>query len=648
MIKTFEFDNTEQITSRIADTCAPEQYIRELLWNSIQAVLRVGTGLVAVDYYDIDGVSKLRFYDTGCGMDRPELYERLGYMAASDRTGVNFGVGAKVSMVKVSPGGVHFITVKDGAAHELVYRTENGTFGVAILNPEASDDVTATTRPVDINDPRIPDDIRTAGHGTVVIVMGTGPDDSTSHSLRPDADESGWWLTKLINSRFTAFPEGVNVKVAGYKQRGGDKETLRSVKGSSVHIEQYITSPEAGQDRDIDLHGFYRKVKLVDTIPATAHVWVLPSKKIEDGKVVDRKGIPGYYRLGGRVRVCTDHEVYVDNVRALRSAGVWTNQHRVQIHIVPNADVPLAPDLSRSNLKVDGIDAYEALTPWCEEFARKQPAELKEFLSSGTAKTRKGDTAAKTILEAFSGLLAVNVRSNRGSSEGTLTKPTSTITCGGAGTGTGSTLTTTGGRDREGTAGHNPPRDRNGTKARLAKLRERFNERRTGNGATSTGQALGNTAGAAKVKGRLTMRGDLTVPDVRWVNTGTDDRAEDLHEGAAGFYEPGAHTVVLNAEFLGYTALLNSFLGKCKNLDLNGESVKDKVRGYVKDGYESHMRSSVTGALLLAGGDRARLNALLTEEALSVVGISLEEVTKRLFVTCGSNIKGGFKHAAAV
>ena len=90
------------------------QYLRELVQNSIEAILRAkrgDQGRIEIDLEEIEGVRKLRITDNGDGMTADEVRENINRLSAS--AGVqafdkNFGIGAKVTAAVRNPHGVMY------------------------------------------------------------------------------------------------------------------------------------------------------------------------------------------------------------------------------------------------------------------------------------------------------------------------------------------------------------------------------------------------------------------------------------------------------------------------------------------------------------------------------------------------------------
>lgn len=83
--------NMSFLLERLGRDCAPDQFVRELTVNAIQAVQRAGgNGVVAWDHDPVYsrrfGAAKLCIVDTGVGMTGPEMVEYINHLASSAGT----------------------------------------------------------------------------------------------------------------------------------------------------------------------------------------------------------------------------------------------------------------------------------------------------------------------------------------------------------------------------------------------------------------------------------------------------------------------------------------------------------------------------------------------------------------------------------
>lgn len=137
--------NMSFLLDRLGRDCAPDQFVRELTVNAIQAVQRAGgNGVVAWDHDPVYsrrfGAAKLCIVDTGVGMTGPEMVEYINHLASSAGTQAddgNFGVGAKIAAATRNPAGIVYLSWKrgEGAMVWLWRNPETGQYGLKRLGP---------------------------------------------------------------------------------------------------------------------------------------------------------------------------------------------------------------------------------------------------------------------------------------------------------------------------------------------------------------------------------------------------------------------------------------------------------------------------------------------------------------------------------
>ena len=108
------------LIQRMARDCPPDQFVREFIKNSIEAVQRVpGTDKqirIDVDwgYFEATGVHKICFMDNGDGMTGNEMLKHLNNLSSSGHIQHdNYGVGAKISALTRNHAGID-MSLEDG------------------------------------------------------------------------------------------------------------------------------------------------------------------------------------------------------------------------------------------------------------------------------------------------------------------------------------------------------------------------------------------------------------------------------------------------------------------------------------------------------------------------------------------------------
>jgi hypothetical protein len=347
--------NMTFMLERLAQDCAPLQFIRELTENAIQGIQALG-GRAGEIRWDVDWNRfdlepkegyKLAVIDTGIGMTGPEMVNYINQLSSSmhqqSKHG-NFGMGAKVAAAPRNTIGLVYVSWKDGRGSLIhlwkdpdadtygLRRNPNGEFWLPVL-----DDIK-------------PEPIK--AHGTMVILLGNKSDENTMNAP-PEAQIPSRWITRYLNSRYFRFPNTVTVKAReNWTLPRDDKHNmLRKVIGQEGWLK--ANSAESG---------------LLALKEATAHWWIL-KEKVDDS---------GSHFSGGHVAALYDDELYEmtvgrPGVARLQSFGVIFGYSRVVIYVEPlqNNNGSLTANTARTHLLIEGHPL--PWTEWAAEFREGMP-----------------------------------------------------------------------------------------------------------------------------------------------------------------------------------------------------------------------------------------------------------------------------------
>lgn len=199
--------------------------VREFFMNAQEsaALAAEGNRLVRIFPTTIHGVRKLTFWNTGPGMDAAELRTATNISASINKQMSlkgNFGIGAKVSGLTVSPAGIRYRSCKAGNVHEVTigYDDEAETFVRFTFEiegrQEAIFDVTSMFKDEDLSK-----------DWTEVVLMGENDDHDTV--LEPvgtgiKVDRS--YVATQIFRRFAEFRPGVKVVLDVSMTKGGGRD----------------------------------------------------------------------------------------------------------------------------------------------------------------------------------------------------------------------------------------------------------------------------------------------------------------------------------------------------------------------------------------------------------------------------------------
>jgi hypothetical protein len=352
--------NMSFLLERLGRDCAPDQFVRELTVNAIQAVQRAGgNGVVAWDHDPVYsrrfGAAKLCIVDTGVGMTGPEMVEYINHLASSAGTQAddgNFGVGAKIAAATRNPAGIVYLSWKrgEGAMVWLWRNPETGQYGLKRLGRGPGEEAYWAPAPPSLKPALIRE------HGTVVVLLGASESEDTT--LPPDgaADDSNrsLWLTRYLNGRFFELPEGVELKAR--EHWGTPRSRVRPVRGMKHFLD--LVSRASG------------RVRLPD---ATAHWWILPEEVPQE--LADR------YPSSGHVGALFQGELYElytgrAGTAKLQSFGIAVGHQRVVLYVEPRVTrrCRVVPNTARTALLVNGRPL--PWDEWAERFRENLPPEI--------------------------------------------------------------------------------------------------------------------------------------------------------------------------------------------------------------------------------------------------------------------------------
>lgn len=352
--------NMSFLLERLGRDCAPDQFVRELTVNAVQAVQRAGgEGIVVWDHEPVYtrrfGAAKLCVVDTGVGMTGPEMVEYINHLASSGGVQAedgNFGVGAKIAAATRNPAGIVYLSWKQGAG-AMVWLWRNpatGQYGLKPLGRGRGEDAYWAPAPASLKPALIGE------HGTVVVLLGAHESEDTT--LPPDGatDDASraLWLTRYLNGRFFELPEGVELRAR--EQWGTPQSRVRPARGMKHFLD--LVSRASG------------RVRLPD---ATAHWWILPEEVPQE--LADR------YPSSGHVGALFQGELYElytgrAGTAKLQGFGVAVGHQRVVLYVEPRAmrRRRVVPNTARTALLVNGRPL--PWDEWAERFRENLPAEI--------------------------------------------------------------------------------------------------------------------------------------------------------------------------------------------------------------------------------------------------------------------------------
>jgi len=375
-------DNTTFMIERLAQDCAPYQYIRELTQNSFDALRRkrelgwVGEGTVA---WDVDwnlvqssGYYKLQITDNGTGMGPNEIERYINRLSSSTGTQSmeqNFGIGAKItagvenplglvykSWTEVNPNGIFATLWKDTDAN--VYGLKQYQVGDSYQHYAPLD--SRVSKPAEITDT-----------GTSVVLMGKSEDENTY--LRPG--EKFKWLISYLNERYFELPDQTTLKVREFQNadvsnwpknsnakmgEGDGGNQMRTIRGKRYFLDKYA-----------------EKKGIVNLSNATLYWFILPEGLNVAGGLWDEKTQVGAIYQNELYEVKRIHQARAEMIHF----GINYGFNRVVLYVKPDTSkLPVFANTARSALLVNG----EPLpwTQWHAEFRENMPSEIREMMDA--------------------------------------------------------------------------------------------------------------------------------------------------------------------------------------------------------------------------------------------------------------------------
>jgi hypothetical protein len=381
------------LTSQLATTVGPLQFLREITQNGIEA----GADLIVWRPFGPPYGDKLCAIDTGHGMG-PEMVSLIGGLASSGRDQgqlTNFGVGTKISSVIQNPLGLIYMSKKKGedAVLAMLQRTEgpDGSWYYGVVDQEDG------RLYKEIPDSALPPEIQKAGQGTCVIFMGKSQNEDTTKlpegvNRKRVFSAGARWIAGFLNMTYFTLPKGVTIRVVYSKPKksgGGGSQHV----GGSFAVELEKNSESSGV------------VNLTrSSVPCKVRWWIKSVKRDSKNRVRDR-GRQSYVMTKSHSAILTRSEnapdglVEMMNVRRgrenralIQSCGVPLGHQRVVLYFEPDPS-KVRVDLTRTQVVTisGGGMPWEE---WQDEFRENLPQEIidlvtKESCKAGDVKDRK-------------------------------------------------------------------------------------------------------------------------------------------------------------------------------------------------------------------------------------------------------------------
>lgn len=569
---TVDEQGVSAMIRRLGRECGPTQYIREFVYNGIEAITRrARSGEVLVDVnWDLldEGLTtarKISFTDQGDGMTGQEIQQLINKLSSSGATNKfeNYGVGAKISSLAWSPAGVCYESWKDGrGVQALIYFDSNEKkYG---LKPVKEDDGTIRYfKELDVSCmPRLI--AGAGGSGTRVTLIGESADSDTMTKPVHLSGSAESWIFFYLNTRFFTLPDGVTVKVriGHYRDRDDSKHNfLLNVKG---------------QKKSLDENAVCSGIVVLSD--ANAHWWLL------------REGADGHGRecLRGHSAALNQGELFeVSDPRSsrVRNFGIVLGSERVVIYVEPKS---CFQNQTRTSLLTDQGAALP-WERWAEEFKSRLPRELAEYVQQllSASSKRSHEDSIKDRLKPLIQLFQISRwrRASKGIASIDDSAPEAIFP-------------TSHEKSVDESSGH-PRQPTPGTGAVPGSELDRLFAR----------PKAGSTPAIPAAP--------LPFPAVRWISVSDGTRSVGELEDRAARYSPAENLIIANRDFQGFQDLVTFFISaKFKDDPALAEFVSDSVI----EQFEQQLIEVVTMALRLDGRQHwnpSDFDRALSEEALT-------------------------------
>lgn len=385
-------ENIGFLIDRLGRDCDPDQYLRELTQNSIEAIINAGRsdGRIVWDFVEQNGVRKLCIVDNGVGMAGDELVRYINSLSSSGSVqgmDSNYGVGAKIAAATRNPEGLVYLSWQAdvGAGIQLV-KDGSGQYGL-LQYPDFRHVFDAEKELLPSND--VIDE-----SGTCVILLGNEANEDTA--VGPTAQ----WIRKYLNTRYFVIPKNISIQC---RTVGKTDTGLRP-----VHGQKWMLDSAALQKGKVELS------------TAVAHWWILPEAKhkfespiaVEGAKPINTmETFSTAYLHRGHTALLWKNELYdVQTGNAgyhrLQQFGIFLGVDRVVLYLEPTL-AAVTTNTARTQLIVE--EGKPPWLDWADEFKANMPKELREFIDNIDLSTerRSDDEAIREKIAAVMDLFQV-------------------------------------------------------------------------------------------------------------------------------------------------------------------------------------------------------------------------------------------------
>lgn len=567
---TVENAGLTALIRRLGQDCKPHQFVREFIQNAMEAVSRLDvfdedgkpiprTVTVDVDWAHYEqtkkdtgrGHYKICFIDSGEGMCPEDMVRLLNRLSASGHSNEfeNYGVGAKIAAFTRNHAGIIYDSWRDGQAGnrlELGYDEESNRYGII---PFLVDEKRLETM-------QLPDDYKPAQitkHGTRVTLMGMKADEDTM--FPPEGLIGGGsrdeWLRLYTKLRYFEVPQDIELRV---RVRYYDHEDTQHSTKARIF----------GQRADLDSASIDKGTLKVSD--AKVHWWLFDEPRKDHGRRYTR----------GHTACVHENEIFeFANNRVSQSAGFGITIGRENVVIYVEVGSGYRQNVARTGLTdVNGNDL--PWDRWQDEFRDNMPEALKSYVEDklGAIIDTNHSESIRERLKQILHLYVVSRYRARAN--------------GGASADPESGIKTNMGRTQQSDPDEMEDHTEDETEEVEEKKKYRRQSRRPGDTAREALIAAmeGGTAADEIVADPL--------PLFYWLSEKSGSRSAGDHlEDRAAYYQMKSNTIEANADFQGFTDIVDEVYKNYAHIDGAYEIVKTATQ----EAYELQLNEVVMGAL---------------------------------------------------
>ncbi len=378
-VAALEIADEEFLIASLIERCPKTMMIRELTMNAIEAARLAPKGerLVAFGVTMLDGRPKLTIWNTGPGMDGPELL-RICNIASSigkekSLTG-NFGMGAKVASLPSNQRGMRYRSCKNHRVHEVILCKRDGMYGRLRRHLPNSEEYLEV---FDVTDIAVSEGRSLDRDWTEVVLYGNEwRQDTVRDPYNGDPAQDAQWLATYLYHRFYRVSNDVKVMLWKGTNKLGDSRPFLPITARLNVFEKHET---VAASHGIRIHYLYDAP--LEKAPAT---WQGRARTSGTGH---NRSISG--AVASAVSTCAI--VYRDEMYDVRKGRKWAydapvfgvpfGAKHMSVHIELPAGAQIVPDGYRQFLRYsEGEQPHVQASDFAELVRENRPQWLLDII----------------------------------------------------------------------------------------------------------------------------------------------------------------------------------------------------------------------------------------------------------------------------